>query len=55
LKYEEIATQMNLPIGTVQSRISRARKALRVMLDAPNSGLGLANRATRSGSIAAAH
>jgi len=27
LKYEEIATQMNLPIGTVQSRISRARKA----------------------------
>jgi RNA polymerase sigma-70 factor, ECF subfamily len=55
LKYEEIATQMNLPIGTVQSRISRARKALRVMIDAPNSGLGLANRATRSGSIAAAH
>jgi len=55
LKYEEIAWQMNLPIGTVQSRISRARKALRAMIDAPNSGLGLASRAARGGSGAATH
>jgi len=55
LKYEEIASEMNLPIGTVQSRISRARKALRAMLDAPNSGLGLAHRASPAGSVSAAH
>jgi RNA polymerase sigma-70 factor, ECF subfamily len=55
LKYEEIASQMNLPIGTVQSRISRARKALRAMMDTPNSGLGLANHASRLGTAAAAH
>jgi RNA polymerase sigma-70 factor, ECF subfamily len=44
LKYEEIATEMSLPLGTVQSRISRARKALRAMLESPDSGLGLAHR-----------
>jgi RNA polymerase sigma-70 factor (ECF subfamily) len=55
LKYEEIASQMSLPIGTVQSRISRARKALRAMIDAPNSGLGLANQGQPAGSAAAAH
>jgi RNA polymerase sigma-70 factor, ECF subfamily len=43
-KYEEIAAEMGLPLGTVQSRISRARKALRAMLEAPGSRLGLANR-----------
>jgi RNA polymerase sigma-70 factor (ECF subfamily) len=47
LKYEEIAAEMNLPLGTVQSRISRARRALRAMIEAPNSGLGLAHRAAR--------
>jgi RNA polymerase sigma-70 factor (ECF subfamily) len=55
LKYEEIACKMDLPIGTVQSRISRARKALRAMIDTPNSGLGLANQAARATSGAAAH
>jgi RNA polymerase sigma-70 factor, ECF subfamily len=43
LKYEEIAAEMNLPLGTVQSRISRARKALRAMIEAPESRLGLAH------------
>jgi RNA polymerase sigma-70 factor (ECF subfamily) len=43
LKYEEVARRLNLPLGTVQSRISRARKALRAMVETPNSGLGLAN------------
>ncbi len=55
LKYEEIATLMDLPIGTVQSRISRARKALRAMIDAPNSRLGLANRRTQPTALAAGH
>jgi len=44
LKYEEIAVEMRLPLGTVQSRISRARKALRAMIESPDSGLGLAHR-----------
>src|SRR5471030_262580 len=44
LKYEEIATKMGLPLGTVQSRISRARKALRAMIEAPGSKLGLAHQ-----------
>ena len=40
LSYEEIAQQMQCPIGTVRSRIFRARDAidieLRPLLDAPN-------------------
>lgn len=45
-KYEEIAAEMKLPLGTVQSRISRARKALRAMIESSDSGLGLAHRRT---------
>ena len=43
-RYEEIAAKMGLPLGTVQSRISRARKALRAMIEAPGSRLGVAHR-----------
>jgi RNA polymerase sigma-70 factor (ECF subfamily) len=46
LKYEEVASKLGLPLGTVQSRISRARKALRTMIETPSSGLGLANPLT---------
>jgi RNA polymerase sigma-70 factor (ECF subfamily) len=49
LKYDEIARRMDLPIGTVQSRISRARKALRTMIDAPDSRLGLAHQPRQPG------
>jgi len=41
--YDEIAECLDLPLGTVQSRISRARKSLRAIIEAPDSGLGLAN------------
>jgi RNA polymerase sigma-70 factor (ECF subfamily) len=44
LKYQEVATKLGVPIGTVQSRISRARRSLRAMIAQPDSGLGLANR-----------
>ena len=37
-KYAEIARQMNLPVGTVKSRIYYARKRLRVLLKDYESG-----------------
>ena len=46
LKYQEIAATLGLPIGTVQSRISRARVRLRAMIAKPDSGLGLAKQST---------
>ena len=41
LQYEEAAEILEVPLGTVRSRLSRARQALRQALDA---GFGVAGR-----------
>lgn len=44
LGYHEVAARLGIPRGTVLSRISRARVALRAIIAEPGSGLGLAHR-----------
>jgi RNA polymerase sigma factor (sigma-70 family) len=40
LRYEEIAVALRIPVGTVRSRLSRARRRLRELLGASGQSLG---------------
>ena len=40
LKYEETASELGIPVGTVRSRLSRARQRLRDSLDTPELNEG---------------
>jgi RNA polymerase sigma factor (sigma-70 family) len=49
LTYEECAAALEIPIGTVRSRLSRARRELRGLLEEPPGGL--ACRTTTEGTL----
>jgi RNA polymerase sigma factor (sigma-70 family) len=49
LKYEEIANVLAIPLGTVQSRLNRARRKLRQALESDGIVVRLPTRATGSG------
>jgi RNA polymerase sigma-70 factor (ECF subfamily) len=39
MRYEEVATVMNVPVGTIRSRLSRGRDALRVLMGEHTDGV----------------
>jgi RNA polymerase sigma-70 factor (ECF subfamily) len=51
LSYEECATALQIPLGTVQSRLFRARQALRGLLEDPTANLLVIRSNSEGGSL----
>ena len=49
LRYEEVSEMLQIPVGTVRSRLSRARKQLQDLLESPAPGQQLPNLRSRGG------
>jgi RNA polymerase sigma-70 factor (ECF subfamily) len=45
MSYEQAATTLGVPVGTIRSRLSRGRDALRVLMDAANDDVPCPPRA----------
>ena len=57
MSYEAVSNNLNIPVGTVRSRLSRARDALQIALNAPSYGIPaqhIASLAANSSNRAAA-
>jgi RNA polymerase sigma-70 factor, ECF subfamily len=54
MRYEEVATILDVPIGTVRSRLSRGRDMLRQLMDMDSRERGMDKRGSRSEPDAAA-